>query len=93
MFELGIDEALNMTAIVGNKGMEHPYQCLDNNDGTNVLSVTFKPASLTLVMYSNIAGSITMCHVYCCSILHGRSPQAVRGDPLCKLQAITSTMP
>lgn len=39
-----------MTAIVGNKGMEHPYQCLGNNDGTNVLSVTFKPENLTLVM-------------------------------------------
>ena len=42
-------EALNITAIVGNKGPSHPYECMDNNDGTNVLSVTFHPQQQILV--------------------------------------------
>lgn len=36
-------EALNVTAIVGDKGSHHPYQCQNNTDGSNVLSITFKP--------------------------------------------------
>ena len=44
--------ALNITAIVGNKGQSHPYSCMDNSDGTNVLSVTFHPQQQTLVIKS-----------------------------------------
>ena len=45
---LGLVEALNMTAIVGDKG-KHRYECMENTDGTNVLSVTFKPEKLSVV--------------------------------------------
>jgi len=38
-------DAINMTAILGDKGT-HAYHCLANNtDGTNVLSVTFHPST------------------------------------------------
>jgi len=36
-------DAINMTSILGDKG-HHAYQCYNNTDGTNVLSVTFHPA-------------------------------------------------
>ena len=46
---VGTMEALNITAIVGDKGQSHPYTCMDNSDGTNVLSVTFHPQQQILV--------------------------------------------
>ena len=46
---IGTMEALNITAIVGDKGQGHPYTCMDNSDGTNVLSVTFHPQQQILV--------------------------------------------
>ncbi|XP_065842108.1 uncharacterized protein [Oscarella lobularis] len=39
---VGPMEAINITAIVGDKG-HHAYDCMDNTDGTNVLSVTYDP--------------------------------------------------
>jgi len=41
--QIGDAEAINMTAIVADKGSDHPYLCEDNNDGSNVLSVVFHP--------------------------------------------------
>ncbi len=38
-----------MTSMVGDKGSKHPHTCLDNTDGSNVLSVTYQPEKLTLV--------------------------------------------
>lgn len=76
-------EALNMTAIVGDKGSEHPHQCLNNTDGSNVLSVTFLPEHQTLVGQLAGHGSV-MCDIYP-SIQHGRSLQGTSGDQLCEL--------
>jgi len=36
-------EAINITAIVADKGSSHPYHCENNTDGGNVLSVTYHP--------------------------------------------------
>jgi len=41
--KMGYYEAINITSILGNKGT-HAYQCYNNTDGSNVLSVTFQPA-------------------------------------------------
>ncbi|XP_062518697.1 uncharacterized protein LOC134193864 [Corticium candelabrum] len=40
--KIDVAEAINITAIVGDKG-SHAYECMDNTDGTNVLSVTYDP--------------------------------------------------
>jgi hypothetical protein len=40
--KIGLKEAVNITAVVGDKG-RHPYLCEQNVDGTNVLSVAFAP--------------------------------------------------
>lgn len=39
---IGAAEAINTTAILGDKG-HHAYQCENNTDGSNILSVTFHP--------------------------------------------------
>ena len=47
---MGPLEVLNVTAIVGDKGHTHPYQCLSNNtDGTNILSAVFQPQDNIMV--------------------------------------------
>jgi len=38
-----------MTSMVGDKGSKHPHDCLDNTDGSNVLSVTYLPEQQVLV--------------------------------------------
>jgi len=43
--QLGELEAVNMTAIVGDKSSQHPYLCLNNTDGSNVLSATYHPSA------------------------------------------------
>ena len=42
--EIGFLEAVNITSILGDKG-HHAYQCYDNSDGSNILSVTYHPIS------------------------------------------------
>jgi hypothetical protein len=44
---IGYMEAVNITAIAGDKGRD-PYICQNNTNGTNVLSVTFEPNDQTL---------------------------------------------
>lgn len=46
---IDVMQAINITSIVGDKG-HHAYECMDNTDGTNVLSVTYDPNQVT--MYS-----------------------------------------
>ena len=47
--KIGDVEAVNITAIAGHKGEDHPYSCYNNTDGTNVLSVVYKPQDQVLV--------------------------------------------
>eukprot|EP00051_Salpingoeca_urceolata_P032044 m.14029 g.14029 ORF g.14029 m.14029 type:complete len:505 (+) comp4721_c0_seq1:1601-3115(+) len=42
---IGLLETANITAIVGDKG-KHAYQCQNNTDGSNILSVAFAPTDL-----------------------------------------------
>lgn len=71
-----------MTVTVGDKGSSHPHVCMDNNDGTNVLSVLFQPEHQTLVR--NLRQHFSDEHLhYVCSILHGRRHLEKAGDLLC----------
>ncbi len=36
----------NVTSILGNKGPNHPYECTNNTDGSNILSVAFAPSDM-----------------------------------------------
>eukprot|EP00118_Oscarella_pearsei_P024914 m.307108 g.307108 ORF g.307108 m.307108 type:complete len:499 (+) comp41908_c0_seq1:30-1526(+) len=47
--KIGPMQAINITSIVADKG-KHPYDCMDNTDGSNVLSVTYDPGDK--VMYT-----------------------------------------
>ncbi len=74
-----------MTAIVGDKGSQHPHHCQDNTDGTNVLSVTFLPEQHTLVGWASMHKvPILICVAVYYSIQLGRSLQGRNGDQLCK---------
>jgi len=51
---IGIYEAINVTSILGDKGFtdrESFYHCLNENHGSNVLSVTYEPKVNAGVMY------------------------------------------
>ena len=41
-------EALNVAAILGDKGTEKCYSCQDNFKGSNVLSVMYQPSKLKM---------------------------------------------
>ena len=62
-------EALNITAIVGDKGHSHPYTCMDNSDGTNVLSVTFHPQQQILASESVFAIMLEVTIIFSCLFL------------------------
>jgi len=40
---MNVNQALNLTAILGDKGQTSPFQCPNTTDGSNVLSVMFMP--------------------------------------------------
>ncbi|XP_064389366.1 uncharacterized protein LOC135337365 [Halichondria panicea] len=46
--KMGPLEVINITAIAGDKGHSHAYQCQDNNNGTNILSSVFQPQDKTM---------------------------------------------
>lgn len=45
---IGVQEAVNITAIVSDKDNDHVYDCLGGEDGWNILSVTFEPSALNM---------------------------------------------
>ncbi len=47
--QMGPLEVINITAIAGDKGHSHAYQCQDNTNGTNILSSVFQPQDKIMV--------------------------------------------
>lgn len=45
---IGAQEALNVTAILGDKGSEKFYSCQNNYKGLNVISVMYQPSQLKM---------------------------------------------
>ena len=46
--EMGEEQSLNLTAILGDKGSEYFMSCKKKADGVNVISVAFEPESLKM---------------------------------------------
>jgi hypothetical protein len=46
--KIGLAQAVNITAVVGDKGHATPYACQDTPTGSNVLSVAYDPANLVM---------------------------------------------
>lgn len=59
-YQIGPDQAVNITAIVGQKGQGHFYHCGDTHSGSNVLSVAFDPNELTMyAAWEAFSGTVT----------------------------------
>jgi hypothetical protein len=65
--QIDVTQAVNITAIVGDKGENTVYAC-DGTDGSNILSVTFDPSKLNMyVAWENRMGDTWMaaaCNSY-----------------------------
>jgi hypothetical protein len=59
---IGIEEAINITAIVADKDDEHVYDCNGGKDAWNILSVAFDTSELTMyTAWENGVGEEYMC--------------------------------